>query len=153
MTPKIGASYTYLSGDTTGGTRNAGWDPMFYDQKLNNIVYTLLPFSNMNAFNLKGSCKPVEDVTVSVVYGYYGVAQKNSTSFTVPNTFDNGSTYYTGTYTGKTHLGDALDGTITYDYTEDVQLGLTGGYFLPGDALTSDSANATQIIGSMKVTF
>jgi len=156
MTPKIGASYTYLSGNTTGGTRNAGWDPMFYDQKLNNIVYTLLPFSNMNALNLKGSCKPVEDLTVSVVYGYYNVAQKNSASFTVPNTYDGGSTYYgsgTGTYTGKTHLGDALDGTITYDYTEDVQLGLTGGYFLPGDALTSDSANATQIIGSMKVTF
>jgi len=153
MTPKIGASYTYLSGDTTGGTRNAGWDPMFYDQKLNNIVYTLLPFSNMNALNLKGSCKPVEDLTVSVVYGYYNVAQKNSNPITVPNTYDGGSTYYTNSYTGKTHLGDALDGTITYDYTEDVQFGLTGGYFLPGDALTSDSANATQIIGSMKVTF
>jgi hypothetical protein len=153
MTPKIGASYTYLSGDTTDGTRNAGWDPMFYDQKLNNIVYTILPFSNMNAFNLRGSCKPVEDVTLSLVYGYYNVAQKNSAAFTVPNTYDGGSTYFTGSYTGKTHLGDALDATITYDYTEDVQLGLTGGYFLPGDALTSDSANATQLIGSMKVTF
>lgn len=152
-TPKIGASYTYLSGDTKGGTRNAGWDPMFYDQKLNNIVYTLLPFSNMNAFNLKGSCKPVEDVTVSIVGGYYDVAQKNAADFTVPNTYDGGSTYYTGTYTGKTHLGSALDGTVTYDYTEDVQFGLTAGYFLPGNALTEDTAAATQVIGSMKVTF
>lgn len=153
-TPKIGASYTYLSGDQTGGTRNSGWDPLFYDQKLNNIVYTLLPFSNMNAFNLKGSMKPVDDVTVSLVYGYYGVAQKNAPSYTVPFTYDNGSTYYgTGTYTGKTHLGSALDGTITYDYTEDVQFGLTGGYFLPGNALTSDASNASQLIGSMKVVF
>ncbi|MDD5120941.1 MAG: alginate export family protein [Candidatus Omnitrophica bacterium] len=155
-TPKIGASYTYLSGANTGGTRNQGWDPLFYDQKLNNIVYTLLPFSNMNAFNLKGSLKPVEDVTVSLVYGYYNVAQKRSASFTVPNTYDNGATYYgggTGTYTGKTHLGNALDGTVTYDYTEDVQFALTGGYFLPGNALTDDTATATQLIGSMKVVF
>ncbi|MHB8155750.1 MAG: alginate export family protein, partial [Candidatus Omnitrophota bacterium] len=153
MIPKIGASYTYLSGAKAGGTRNQGWDPMFYDQKLNNIVYTLLPFSNMNAFNLKGSMKPVEDVTVSVVYGYYGVAQKNSASFTVPNTYDGATAYYTGTYTGKTDLGNALDGTVTYDYTEDVQLGLTAGIFLPGSALAADTAAATQIIGSMKVTF
>ncbi len=152
-TPKIGASYTYLSGDQTGGTRNSGWDPLFYDQKLNNIVYTLLPFSNMNAFNLKGSMKPVDDVTVSLVYGYYGVAQKNAPTYTLLNTYNNGTAYYAGAYTGKTYLGSALDGTITYDYTEDVQFGLTGGYFLPGNALTSDAANASQLIGSMKVVF
>jgi len=154
-TPKIGASYTYLTGSSAGDTgRNRGWDPMFYDQKLNNIVYTLLPFSNMNAFNLQGSMKPVEDVTVSLVYGYYDVAQKNSAAFTAPFTFDNGTAYLGSTaYTGKRHLGDALDATITYDYTEDVQLGLTGGYFRPGGALTTNSANAGQLIGSMKVTF
>ncbi len=154
--PKLGASYTYLSGSSAGDTRNVGWDSLFYDQKLNNIVYTLLPFSNMSAFNLKGSCKPVDDVTVALVYGYYDVAQKNSANFTVPFTYDNGATYYgagTGTYTGKTHLGSALDATITYDYTEDVQFGLTGGMFLPGNALTSDTANASQLIGSMKVVF
>ncbi|MCX5668629.1 MAG: alginate export family protein [Candidatus Omnitrophica bacterium] len=154
-TPKIGASYTYLSGAKKDGTKNQGWDPLFYDQKLNNIVYTILPFSNMNAFNVRGSMKPVEDVTVSVVYGYYDVAQKNGADFTIPNTYDNGATYGsgTGTYTGKRHLGSALDGTITYDYTEDVQFGLTAGYFLPGGALSSNSANASQLIGSMKVTF
>ncbi|MFA7271958.1 MAG: alginate export family protein, partial [Candidatus Omnitrophota bacterium] len=44
-TPTIGASYTYLSGNKnpTGDTRNQGWDPMFYDQKLNNIAYAILP--------------------------------------------------------------------------------------------------------------
>ncbi|MDD5130730.1 MAG: alginate export family protein [Candidatus Omnitrophica bacterium] len=152
-TPKLGASYTYLSGNTKGGTRNTGWDPMFYDQQLNNIVYAILPFSNMNAFNLKGSMKPTEDITLSIVGGYYNVAQKNSANFTVPNTYDGGSTYYSGTYTGKSHLGNAIDGTITYDYTEDVQFGLTAGYFLPGNALTEDTATATQLIGSMKVTF
>ena len=157
-TPKIGASYTYLSGTKGAGSdkSNDGWDPMFYDQKLNNIVYTLLPFSNMNAFNVQASMKPVEDVTVAVVAGYYDVAQKNAATFTVPNTYDGGATYYgtgTGAYTGKRHLGNALDATVTYDYTEDVQFGLTGGIFLPGKALVTDRNNATQLIGSMKVTF
>jgi len=154
MTPKIGASYTYLSGNKGGAdTRNDGWDAMFYDQKLNNIVYTILPFSNMNAFNLKGSMKPVEDVTVGLVYGYYNVAQKDAGTFTIPNTYDGGTAYGTGTYTGKTHLGSAIDGTVTYDYTEDVQFGLTGGLFLPGNALASNAQNATQLIGSVKVSF
>ncbi len=156
-TPKIGASYTYLSGGTTSpnDTKNNGWDAMFYDQKLNNIVYTLLPFTNMNAFNLKGSMKPVDDVTVSLVYGYYDVAQKQSTGtvLTSPFTYNNGTAYIGSTYTGKRHLGSALDGTVTYDYTEDVQFGLTGGYFTAGDALTTKTANATQLIGSMKVIF
>ncbi|MDD5109377.1 MAG: alginate export family protein [Candidatus Omnitrophica bacterium] len=153
-TPKIGASYTYLSGDQTGGTRNSGWDSLFYDQKLNNIVYTLLPFSNMNAFNLKGSMKPVEDVTISAIFGYYGVAQKNAAAFTAPHSYDNATAYLTTTaYTGKTHLGEALDITATYDYTEDVQFGITGGVFRPGPALAANGKSAQQVIGSMKVVF
>jgi len=154
MTPKIGGSYTYLSGSSAGDTRNGGWDPMFYDQKLNNIVYTLLPFSNMSAYNLKASLKPVDDVTLSAVYGYYNVAQTGAAGFTVPFTYDGGTAYYAGTYrVGKTYLGQAIDVTAVYDYTEDVQFALTGGMFTPGDALTVDTGNATQLIGSMKVAF
>jgi len=156
-TPKIGASWTYLSGGVTGNaTRNEGWDPMFYNQNLNNIVYAILPFSNMNAFNLKASMKPVEDVTVSAVYGYYGVAHRTNRNIPVtsPSTYDFGNTStYNNWYTGNEHLGDALDLTITYDYTEDVQFGLTGGMFKPGNGLQTDYATANQIIGSMKVTF
>ncbi|MFA5437997.1 MAG: hypothetical protein WC293_05470, partial [Candidatus Omnitrophota bacterium] len=58
-----------------------------------------------------------------------------------------------GTYTGKKHLGDAIDLTVLYDYTEDVQLGLTGGWFKPGNALSSNGRDANQLIASMKVTF
>jgi len=152
-TPKIGASWTYLSGRRDGNGDNHGWDQMFYDQKLNNIVYTLLPFSNMNAYNLKASCKPVEDVTIAAVFGYYDVAKKSEGAITVPNTYDSGTAYYSTGYTGKRHLGEALDVTAVYDYTEDVQFALTGGFFIPGKALVTDRSTATQLIGSMKVTF
>ena len=154
-TPKIGASWTYLSGGTNGDTRNDGWDSMFYDQALNGITYALLPFTNMNVFNLKASCKPVEDVTLSAVYGYYDVAQKPAagTTLTSPASYDGSTSYLSTTYTGKRHLGDALDITATYDYTEDVQFALTGGMFNPGRAISVDEKAATQLIGSMKVTF
>ncbi len=165
MTPKIGASYTYLSGgesNTTGSgtTRNNGWDSMFYDQKLNNIVYAILPMTNMNVINLKASFKPVEDVTVSAVYGYYDVAKANNGDALLSPGFYNGGTantdrYLNTTYTGKSHLGDAVDATITYDYTEDVQFGITGGIFKAGNGInvTNDKKMAQQLIGSMKVTF
>jgi hypothetical protein len=151
-TPKIGASWTYLSGNKDpNGSKAQGWDPMFYDQALNNITYAILPFSNMNVFNIKGSMKPVEDVTLAANFGYYDVA-KESTGGTFTSPSDSGTSF---TYTGKTHLGEALDLTATYDYTEDVQFSLTGGMFNSGDAITisSDRSMATQLIGSMKVTF
>jgi len=157
-TPKIGASYTYLSGrDSMNGTVNEGWDPMFYDQVLNNITYAIFPFTNMRVINLRASCKPVEDVTVAANYGYYDVAQKNGGTLTSPNDMNGESAGYLAgvAYTGKSHLGEALDITATYDYTEDVQFALTGGLFRSGNALTivDDKAAAQQLIASMKVTF
>jgi len=54
----------------------------------------------------------------------------------------------------KTSLGNALDITATYDYTEDVQFGLTAGMFACGKAFaSSNDRTATQVIGSMKVSF
>ncbi|MFA5349698.1 MAG: alginate export family protein [Candidatus Omnitrophota bacterium] len=157
MTPKIGASYTYLSGGETSNSRNEGWDSMFYDQALNNITYALLPFSNMSVINLRASAKPVEDVTLSANYGYYDRAKSDSSStLTSPASYDGSSSHsYLSNVplSGKSHLGDALDITAIYDYTEDVQLGLTGGLFIPGKAFANERRNATQIIGSMKVTF
>lgn len=155
MTPKIGASYTYLSGGETTSNKNAGWDSMFYDQALNNITYAILPFTNMSVVNLKASIKPADDVTVLANYGYYNVAKADSgDTFRSPSVYGSNDRYISsGTYTGKKHLGDAIDLTVLYDYTEDVQLGLTGGWFKPGNALSSNGRDANQLIASMKVTF
>jgi hypothetical protein len=58
-------------------------------------------------------------------------------------------------------LGNEIDAKLIYDYTEDVQLGLNLGWFIPGDAFAKNDGGTTggnketasQIIGSMKVTF
>src|SRR3989344_4847086 len=61
------------------------------------------------------------------------------------------------TYTMKANektLGNEVDASLTYDYTEDVQLGLSAGAFIHGDAFSgANDKTATQVIGSMKVTF
>ena len=55
----------------------------------------------------------------------------------------------------KHTLGNEFDANITYDYTEDVQFGLGLGWFVPGNAFDKDEnrKTASQVIGSMKVTF
>ncbi|MDD5097134.1 MAG: alginate export family protein [Candidatus Omnitrophica bacterium] len=161
MTPSIGASYTYLSGEKSGSQSSQNsWDPMYYDQKLGNIAYALLDFRDLSVLNLRASCKPVEDVTVSVLYGYFDMAKakQGNWMYSSPSRYDGSTHYYEMTGApfmreNKKHLGDEIDATITYDYTEDVQFGLTGGIFLPGKAWNVEKQNATQLIGSMKVTF
>ena len=102
----------------------------------------------MTVYNVKGSVKPVEDVTLSANYGYY---QLNKSVATITSAS-------TGTAmainTSKKNLGSEIDLTATYDYTEDVQLGLTGGAFWKGTAFAGSKGDtATQLIGSMKVVF
>ncbi|MFA7271820.1 MAG: hypothetical protein WC090_03785, partial [Candidatus Omnitrophota bacterium] len=87
-------------------------------------------------------------------YGWYDTASKTTggTTFYSPSFYDgtNALTYH---YTGKRHLGDSIDLTATYDYTEDVQLGLTYGWFKPGDGIQENEKDANQLIGSLKVVF
>ncbi|MCX5694834.1 MAG: alginate export family protein, partial [Candidatus Omnitrophica bacterium] len=160
MTPKIGASYTYLSGDKNGdASSQSGWDAMYSDQNLGNIAHALLAFSDLSVWNLKAAFKPMEDVTLSVLYGYFDMARekKDGWNYTSAHRYDGVNRYFTATNLkdGRAHLGDEIDATIAYDYTEDVQFGLTGGLFVPGSAWDADNhkRNATQLIGSMKVTF
>ena len=55
---------------------------------------------------------------------------------------------------GKKNAGSEVDAAVIYDYTEDVQFGLSYGAFMPGNAFTDpNSETAQQVIGSMKVTF
>jgi len=151
MSSSVGLVYTYLSGDKdpeTGKYRN--WDPMFEDQTPNAIPDALFAASNVQVINLKGSVKPVEDITLSAVYGSYRLVQAMEDAG-LPGPYAPGPRY---TMTGKKNLGNALDLTALYDYTEDVQIGLTFGWFDPGKAFSKENRkDATQLIGSMKVTF
>ncbi len=160
--PKVGGSFTYLTGNKSAAQTSQGsWDAMFYDQKLGNIFYTLIPFTDLLAYNLKASCKPVEDLTLSLLYGWYDFAEQKdgdagvTWTYSSAHRYDGTNLYYSGNSlrNNKSHLGDEIDITAIYDYTEDVQFGLTAGIFVPGKAWNVEKQNATQLIGSMKVVF
>ncbi len=153
-TPTVGLWYTYLSGEKDGdyGRRYRGWDPMFEDQAGGTIYNAILAASNCHMINLKGSFKPREDVTASLCWSHLLLDKKY---------VNNSLQYLSGSSSlpqyrmkDKDDLGDEIDLNIIYDYTEDVQLGLNAGVFMPGDAFHEDNdRSAYQLIGSMKVTF
>ncbi|MCX5706702.1 MAG: alginate export family protein [Candidatus Omnitrophica bacterium] len=149
--PSVGFMYTLLSGSKSHKLAHI-WDSMYYDQALNNIAYAIIPFNNLQVINLIGKVKPMQDVTLIGNLGFYGRSTNDSATMTAPNVDSSNSSYGSYTMTQKNYLGTELDLTATYDYTEDVQFGLTAGLFAPGKAFI-DNHDATQLIGSMKVVF
>jgi hypothetical protein len=151
--PNLGLMFTILSGDRRDNGKYTFWNPMFEDQVPNDIVNAILPFTNCVAINAKASIQPAEDVKITGIYGYYQLAKEMSRNNGIPSIYGNAGFYTTS---DEKDLGHALDLIGTYDYTEDVQLGLAFGYFDPGDAFNKGDGykqSATQLIGSMKVTF
>lgn len=163
--PSIMGSYTYLSGEKntrTGEDVYRGWDPMFEDQTLGHLINRIMGYTNSQIVTLSGKVTPIEDVTLNVDYvtlwlnKRFPGAHPTGSTIAGHNTSNlrgvaGGNTY---AMTDDSHLGQEIDATLTYDYTEDVQFSLLGGLFIPGDAFHSNNdSKAGEIIGSMKVTF
>lgn len=163
--PSVSAAYVYLSGADRGRVGNAdytGWDPMFENQTFGHIANAILGFTNQQIFGLSAKAKPFQDVGVKVdCYGYW-VAKSYLPAGSVVNLSTVSGARQFLTNKGSS-LGQEYDLTVTYDYTEDVQFSLLGGLFKPSKVIrtsdleaTGDNAKkaiATELIGSMKVTF
>jgi hypothetical protein len=134
--PIIGLNYVYLRGnDDLDDKYQTGWDPMFEDQSLGEIFNILFPNSNIQTASVRGSMMPREDITLGVAYIWGRLADKLTTSTTYNPTLSanwyNSNTYDINGLEGV--LGSEVDAYALYDYTEDVQLKLTGAWFMPGD--------------------
>ncbi|MFA4842655.1 MAG: alginate export family protein [Candidatus Omnitrophota bacterium] len=162
--PMVSGSYTYLSGDKpkTVNTQRKfhGWNPMFENQAGGTLFNKILGYSNAQLYNISGSLKPLEDVTLALAYYYIRLNKAYPDDITAWNLTGivGDPTYY---MSDEKNLGHEFDVKLTYDYTEDVQIGLNVGWFAPGTAFKNDfttsragnNETATQVIGSMKVTF
>ncbi|MFH1202323.1 MAG: alginate export family protein [Candidatus Omnitrophota bacterium] len=153
--PSFTASFTHLSGQKDGSISDnyTGWDGVCEDQAGGTIFNAILGYSNANFTNVSASMKPMQDV--KVILDYYSLMLDKAY---LPGSVTLSGAAGTKAYTmrGKKHLGDEVDLGVVYDYTEDVQLGLSGGMFFCGSAFDKTVANktvASQLIGSMKVTF
>ncbi len=138
LAPSISVDYTRLS---------KNWHPMMEDMTPADIANVLFQNTNVQCVGATLAAKPMTDVAASLRFATFrSVKQVNALS----NSWD--AAYNMDG--NQRHLGDELDLHLTYDYTEDVQFGLMGGIFSPGKAFApSQRKDATQVIGSMKVTF
>lgn len=178
--PNMGLGYVFRSGNKQGNSGTfKGWDSMYsgkfysyirdyqygtgtpYDQIGGNMYRTLdylAPSGNTNShlFYVDGGLVPMEDLTLKARYLNWWAAEKVNNLNTTP---------VTGVATNQTprsgrHIGQELDTSLVYDYTEDVQFDLTGGIFIPG-SLFEDNTNssylsensAVTVTGGVKVVF
>ncbi len=158
--PVVGVNYTFLSGDAYLSTDKVyhGWDPMYENQAGGTLFNKILGYSNAQLINVNASVKPKEDVKLALDYYYLRLLKP----YRVVGSSDPSAVTLSGVLgdptfamkAGEKSLGSEIDLGLTYDYTEDVQLGLSAGWFFPGDAFAStNDRTASQVIGSMKVTF
>jgi len=150
---KLGICYTYLSGDDDANDNDyEAWNPMFEDQRVGEIANILFDNSNVQGIKVSGSLQPREDITLAADYYYLRLAEKLSGSTYTPTSLVASNKYAINS--DKKELGSELDVSVAYDYTEDVQLKLIGGWFFPGDFFDGSNDNtAYSLRASLKVEF
>lgn len=139
MTPMIGVDFTRLS---------KNWDVMLEDMAPADIADVLLPNTNVTCYGINLGAKPMEDLSALLRFASLRSVKPTAVTGYALNGWANYD------MDENRDLGKEWDLHLTYDYTEDVQFGLMGGYFIPGKAFSkSNRKDASQVIGSMKVSF
>ena len=155
--PSLTGLYAFFSGQKGDiNKRVTAWEPMYEDQKYGDIANAQFPQSNAHIVGVIGTMKPADDVTlIGEYYAYWwdkkygddvdaGLATGSVTSVRGDNLW----------MRHKKFAGSELDLKAIYDYTEDVQIALMTGLFFPGGSFDErNDCIATEVIGSMKVTF
>ncbi|MDD5731180.1 MAG: alginate export family protein [Candidatus Omnitrophica bacterium] len=157
-TPSATLLAAYFSGkkdpNNTGITSKHynGWDPMFENQKFGDIANAQFSQSNARIAGGIVTAKLVEDVILKGEYYAFWWDKVYLPGDVV--TTARGDTVVMNANKSKRFAGQEVDLTATYNYTEDVQFNVLGGMFVPGAAFDkSNRSKATEVIGSMKVTF
>ncbi|NQU74150.1 MAG: alginate export family protein [Candidatus Omnitrophica bacterium] len=159
--PTLALEYIYYSGeadDQNGNQGNdyEGWDPMYrgkFDtaiREFQNVYYATIQrgdnaaattldsdsgVTNQHQFLVIGSIKPTDTLTIDGRFAYFTFAEEPRGD-------------------RDDEIGTELDLILTYDYTEDVSLGLLTAWFFPGDYwIDGQDDTATDIVGSVKVSF
>jgi len=166
--PIVSTSYTYVSGDKNPAAARANsddwtaWDPLFENQAGGTIYNSLFALTNCHVASISSQVNPIEDVTLKATWT--GLWLSNSIN---PNGAGHGvggqflqilqpdsNAFIQPTVTSNRDIGYEIDVGLMYDYTEDVQLGLNMGWFVPGDlfnAMNKETAN--QYLANVNVNF
>ena len=139
----FGLCYAYFSGDDdpTNG-RYSAWDPMYEAQSPAEIMNILVAQSGVQSITASASFMPKEDITIKGSY---------TQGFLTYDFYSPAGTYSPVSGPAKDNiyyvdpddwcLGGEIDGAILYDYTEDVQMSLSGAVFIPGGFFESTNGS------------
>lgn len=157
--PVVTYAYTYASGDkdlTSAGVPGktyTGWDSMFEDVAGGKIYNSLFDLTNVHVNEFSFSAKPVQDITAKLTWTMLAL-DKKIVGPTWARTLPDGDSVSFGVKDDKKGLGNELDVDLTYDYTEDVSIGLSAGWYMPGNLFTdANEKTASQLLTSMSVAF
>ncbi|NOZ64603.1 MAG: alginate export family protein [Caldiserica bacterium] len=149
--PYISVNYTRLTGDKSNTKKIEAFDPMYTSESYGEIADAVLyggSATNAKITQVGLGVSPNEKLNIGLDYYIYEADQAAT------------SLYYVKGKADSRKLGSEWDLALTYDYTEDVQFGLTYAVFTPGrgitkalDSLDINDAQAKALIGSVKVTF
>ncbi|MBU1933184.1 MAG: alginate export family protein, partial [Candidatus Omnitrophica bacterium] len=170
--PMVKVGYTHYSGEETGNTGDhEAWIPLYEDQTHGVIANYILggvnggQNSNADILNIGGSISPMQDLTVSLDWYKFWLDEKLVTADGMLASANSAlawtnltkATYYMNS---DDDLGFELDLVLSYDYTEDVKMGLSAGYFQPGDAFQAAASSslengetAVQVLATLDVAF
>jgi len=154
-TPSVTALYAYFSGDhennayTTNAGAYKGWDPMFENQKFGDIANAQFQQTNAHILGGIATAKPTDDILLKGEYYAFWWAKAYPDGAKITSLRGDNLTM-----TERRFAGQEFDLTATYNYTEDVQFSLMGGWFVAGPSITKETQKvSSEVIGSMKVTF
>lgn len=176
--PKMGVEYILYSGDTSVSNPHerrgtyTGWDPMFrgkFDSAIREFVgsyyasYDYLvrgdylysspdaSFTNQQQLIFSGSIQPTDSLTIKANYNLFWLCNKIESRNQV-NAATQAGYILEGWQAG--FIGQELDMQYIWDYTEDVSFGLLTGWFFPGQQVYKNAnKTATDIVGTVKVSF
>jgi hypothetical protein len=122
---------------------------MFENQKSGDIANAL--FNQTNAHIIGGilTAEAAKDILLKGEYYAYWWAKRYPDGTQILDVRGDNLTM-----TKRRFVGQEVDLTATYNYTEDVQFSLMGGWFIDGPAIMKETNKVnSEVIGSMKVTF
>jgi len=165
--PTVNASFTHVSGDKNrtdhrtvsaspaSRTVYTAWDPFNESQNGGTIYNSIFNLTNLNIFSLGGSVTPVEDVTATLTWtGLWADRRWHSTANPLVLVQPDGSASGTLATTSRKEMGSEYDLNVNYAYTEDVTLGVSLGWFIPGRTFDGNNdTKATQALAHVLVNF
>jgi len=121
------------------------WDTMDENVSVASISNAILYDTNGMVMGATLTARPMSDLGVKLRYANIQLWRPAKVNF---------SEYAYYVMTNNKHIGNEVDASALYDYTEDVQLGVEADWFLPGKAYDESNREAArQVLGTMKVSF